>query len=77
LKKQVKRNWRWGSKQNYADFLQAFPIRKGFTATKALLKSTNMTIQQISDSLSFPNQSFFGQYFKRHAGMSPSEYRRK
>ena len=32
---------------------------------KALLKSTNMTIQQISDELNFPSQSFFGKYFKR------------
>jgi len=31
---------------------------------KALLKSTNMTIQQISDELNFPSQSFFGKYFK-------------
>jgi len=43
---------------------------------KALLKSTNMTIQQISDELSFANQSFFGKYFKRMTGMSPKEYRR-
>ncbi|KAA6344491.1 Arabinose operon regulatory protein [termite gut metagenome] len=32
---------------------------------KALLKSTNMTIQQISDELNFPSQTFFGKYFKR------------
>jgi AraC-like DNA-binding protein len=44
---------------------------------KALLKSTNMTIQQISDELHFPSQSFFGKYFKRCTGMSPSEYRKK
>ncbi len=42
---------------------------------KALLKSTNMTIQQISDELNFASQSFFGKYFKRHAGVSPKEYR--
>jgi len=42
---------------------------------KALLKSTNMTIQQISDELNFPSQSFFGKYFKRIAGMSPREYK--
>ena len=42
---------------------------------KALLKSTNMTIQQISDELNFPTQSFFGKYFKRLAGVSPKEYR--
>ncbi|MDR1518355.1 MAG: helix-turn-helix domain-containing protein [Dysgonamonadaceae bacterium] len=43
---------------------------------RALLKSTNMTIQQISDALNFPSQSFFGKYFKRIAGVSPREYRR-
>jgi AraC-like DNA-binding protein len=42
---------------------------------KALLKSTNMTIQQISDELNFPSQSFFGKYFKRVVGVSPKEYR--
>ena len=44
---------------------------------KALLKSTNMTIQQISDELNFPSQSFFGKYFKRVTEMSPSEYKGK
>ena len=44
---------------------------------QALLKSTNMTIQQISDDLNFPSQSFFGKYFKRVTGMSPKEYKAK
>ncbi len=43
---------------------------------KALLKSTNKTIQQISDELNFPSQSFFGKYFKRVVGISPKEYKR-
>ncbi|MDR1938789.1 MAG: AraC family transcriptional regulator [Tannerellaceae bacterium] len=43
---------------------------------KALLKSTNMTIQQISDELNFPSQSFFGKYFKRIVGVAPKEYKR-
>jgi len=42
---------------------------------KALLKSTNMTAQQISEELNFSDQSFFGKYFKRHTGMSPREYK--
>lgn len=42
---------------------------------KALLRSTNMTIQQISDELNFSSQSFFGKYFKRKTGLSPKEYR--
>ena len=43
---------------------------------KALLLSTKMTIQQISDELNFPSQSVFGKYFKRLTGMSPREYRK-
>jgi AraC-like DNA-binding protein len=42
---------------------------------KSLLQASNMTIQQISDELNFANQSFFGKYFKRAAGVSPKEYR--
>ena len=45
------------------------------TEIKALLLSTNMTIQQISDYLSFPSQSVFGKYFKRITGKSPKMYR--
>ena len=42
---------------------------------KAQLKSTNIPIHEISDSLNFPNVSFFGKYFKRLTGMSPQQYR--
>lgn len=42
---------------------------------KVLLKSTNLTIQQISQELHFPSQSFFGKYFKRLTGISPKAFR--
>ena len=42
---------------------------------KALLKFTRMSIQEIANTLNFPNQSFFGKYFKHHTGLSPKEYR--
>lgn len=42
---------------------------------KYLLKYSDMSIQEISYKLSFPDQSFFGKYFKQHVGMSPSSYR--
>ncbi|MDE5808054.1 MAG: helix-turn-helix domain-containing protein [Muribaculaceae bacterium] len=42
---------------------------------KVLLKSTNLTIQQIADELNFPSQSFFGKYFKKYSGKSPKEFR--
>jgi AraC-like DNA-binding protein len=44
---------------------------------KALIKSTNMTVEQISEALNFPSQSFFGKYFKRVTGMSPRDYKVK
>ena len=42
---------------------------------RAMLQSSDMTIQQIATSLNFPNQSFFGKYFKRATGISPKQYR--
>ena len=38
---------------------------------KVMLKASNLNIQQISDELNFPSQSFFGKYFKKNVGMSP------
>lgn len=43
---------------------------------KNLLKYSNMSIQQISYYLKFPNPSFMGQYFKRITGMTPGEYKK-
>ena len=34
-----------------------------------------MSIQEIAYYLNFPNQSFFGSYFKRVTGMSPTRYK--
>lgn len=41
------------------------------------LKYSNMTIKEISDSMNFPNISFFGKFVKSQTGMSPSEYRKR
>ncbi len=43
---------------------------------KNLLKYSTMNVQEIAYSLNFPNQSFFGKYFKHHTGMTPSEYKK-
>ena len=43
---------------------------------KRCLVNTTMTVQEIGDYLHFSCQSFFGKYFKEHAGMSPQAYRR-
>ena len=46
------------------------------TESKALLRSTEMSISQIADEMGFADQSLFGKYFKRVTGMSPKEYRK-
>ena len=42
---------------------------------KTLLKHSHMSIQEIAYSLNFANQSFFGSYFKRITGLSPTQYK--
>lgn len=41
-----------------------------------LLKNTNMTIKEISDQLCFPNQSYFGKWFKNLTSASPLDFRK-
>lgn len=43
---------------------------------KNQLKYSSKNVQEIAYSLNFPNQSFFGKFFKQHTGMTPCEYRR-
>ncbi|MGN0280952.1 MAG: helix-turn-helix domain-containing protein [Prevotella sp.] len=41
----------------------------------AQLKCISRTVQQRSNDLNFPSQSFFGKYFKRVMGCSPLAYK--
>lgn len=43
---------------------------------KILLRNSDMNIQEIGEHLHFPNQSFFGKYFKHATGFAPTEYRK-
>lgn len=42
---------------------------------KVALQSTDYSLKEIADRYHFPDQSFFGRYFKKHTGLSPKEYR--
>lgn len=64
--------------QNVADKSAKYIINKhAIQRIKIMLKYSNMSIQDISYELNFPDQSFFSRYFKKHTGMSPLEYRAK
>ncbi len=54
-------------------WIQSFVIKEA----KILLLTTHLNIQQITDMLHFPSQSFFGKYFKQHTGLSPMQFRKR
>ncbi len=41
------------------------------------LKDSDLSVKEIADELGFPNASFFGQYFREQAGVTPGAYRNK
>jgi len=43
---------------------------------KRLLDNTLLSVKEIAARLNFPNQSFFGRYFKQYVGVSPAQYKR-
>ncbi len=44
---------------------------------KTMLRSRRYTVQQVAEELNFPNQSFFGKYFKEAVGVSPKKWVRQ
>lgn len=46
-------------------------------SAKILLRSSDLTVLQVSEELNFPNPSYFGRFFKKLTGMTPKEYRDK
>lgn len=46
------------------------------SCAKAFLKETRLSVNQISDKMSFKSSSDFCKYFRKGVGMSPNEYRK-
>lgn len=42
---------------------------------KMLLESTELSVQEIAYRLHFPDQFYLGRFFKKHTGVSPTEFR--
>ncbi len=61
------------SKRTPNDWIDSYVILE----IRVLLKNTTKSIREIAEAVNFPNQSFFGKYFREHMGMSPSEFRKQ
>lgn len=45
------------------------------TEIKLLLRTTDLSVQEIAYRMHFPDQSYLGRFFRKHTGESPSAYR--
>lgn len=59
--------------QTFHYWLTDFVVREA----KLLLLSTGKNVTEITEWLNFPNSSFFARFFRKHTGMSPSEFRKQ
>jgi len=41
------------------------------------VNDSSLSIKEIADKMGFPDQATFGKFFKKHKGMSPSNYRKQ
>jgi AraC-like DNA-binding protein len=47
-----------------------------FAEAKSLLSYTSYSVAEIADSLGFEYQSYFNRFFKKYAGVTPSDFRK-
>lgn len=64
-------------KQSYRITPIEYLILKRIEIAKSLLISTNHSMEEISAMVGFNSQSYFNQVFKKKAGQTPSQFRRK
>ena len=60
------------SGRNASGWINAFVVNE----LKGLLRSSSLSIKEISRRMNFANQSFLGKYFKSATGLSPAAYRK-
>ena len=64
-------------KQAYNDTPMAYYMKMKLTSAKTYLEQTERSVSEISMKHSFKSVYHFSSFFKKHTGMSPTEYRLK
>ncbi|WP_353116921.1 helix-turn-helix domain-containing protein [Myroides odoratus] len=44
---------------------------------KSLLRTTDLSVKEVSNQLNFQDPSLFCRYFKQHTGLSPNGFRKQ
>ncbi len=68
----LKRRFKMATNLSLIEYIQNLRIEEA----KQLLESTEMPVDEISESVSYEDSSFFRRLFKRLTGLTPSQYRR-
>ncbi|MBO5347344.1 MAG: helix-turn-helix domain-containing protein, partial [Lachnospiraceae bacterium] len=50
---------------------------KRLSMAKNLLISSNLPISEISEMIGYDNPLYFSRLFKKHTGMTPTEYKKR
>lgn len=62
--------------KNCGKSLSEYIHKKKIEEAERLVAETDLTFREISENLGFGNEYYFNTFFKKHAGMSPGEYRK-
>lgn len=62
-------------RQSFSQPPMAYLGRMRMYKAMGMLAGTNLSIEQIAQSVSFQDASYFARLFKKHCGITPSEYR--
>lgn len=62
-------------KENTGESLSSYITNRKLEIIYELLSKTDISIQEISDRLGFATKNYFFTFFKKHTGMTPSQYR--
>ncbi len=64
-------------KRAYGVTPYTYVLNKKLELGKSLLNSTNLSVKEIADKLSFTDEYYFSNFFKSKVGITPSAYRKK
>ena len=63
-------------KKAYTQTPYDFALERKMRVAKQMLKSTSMSVREISEALGFSNEHYFSSCFKKHTGLTPLKYRK-